>query len=99
LKSWSVAVLSQHSVLKKFVQDPNVDSLYKFLTKNYPGADYYSVYEAGFSGFWIHDKLTSLGISNIVVNPADVPTMSKEKLRKTDDVDCGNLPGNYVREH
>ena len=91
LKSWSVAVLSQHSVLKKFVQDPNVDSLYKFLTKNYPGADYYSVYEAGFSGFWIHDKLTSLGISNIVVNPADVPTMSKEKLRKTDAVDCGKL--------
>ena len=91
LKSWSIAVLSQHSVLKKFVQDPSADSLHKFLTTNYPGADYYSVYEAGFSGFWIHDKLTCFGISNIVVNPADVPTMSKEKLRKTDAVDCGKL--------
>ena len=91
LKSWSVAVLSQHSVLKKFRQDPSPESLHKFLTTHYPGADYHSVYEAGFCGFWIHENLTGLGINNIVVNPADVPTMSKEKLRKTDAVDCGKL--------
>lgn len=91
LKSWSVAVLSEHSVLKRFRQDPNPDSLHKFLTTHYPGADYYSVYEAGFCGFWIHGRLSSLGINNIVVNPADVPTMSKEKIRKTDSVDCGKL--------
>jgi hypothetical protein len=40
LKSWSVAVLSQHSVLKKFRQDPSPESLHKFLTTHYPGADY-----------------------------------------------------------
>ena len=91
LKSWSVAVLSEHSVLKRFRQDPSPESLHKFLTTHYPGAEYYSVYEAGFSGFWIHDRLVSLGINNMVVNPADVPTMSKEKIRKTDSVDCGKL--------
>lgn len=91
LKSWSVTVLSEHSVLKKFRQDPDADSLYKFLVTNYPEGTYHSVYEAGFCGFWIHSKLTNLGINNIVVNPADVPTMSKEKLRKTDSVDCGKL--------
>ncbi len=91
LKSWSVAVLSEHSVLKKFSQNPDAESLYKFLANNYPGANYCSVYEAGFCGFWIHRKLLRLGINNIVVNPADVPTMSKEKLRKTDAVDCGKL--------
>ena len=48
LKSWSVGVLSQHSVLKKFRQDPSPESLHKFLTTHYPGADYHSVYEAGF---------------------------------------------------
>ena len=40
-----------------------------------------------------------------MVHPADVPTMSKEKLRKTDAVDCnklarelrsGSLEGIYV---
>lgn len=91
LKSWSVAVLSESSVLKKFRQDPQPEALHKFLVTNYPGASYHSVYEAGFSGFWTHNRLSELGINNIVVNPADVPTMLKEKLRKTDAVDCGKL--------
>jgi len=107
LKSWSVAVLSEHSTLKKFSQSPVPEALHKFLTTNYPGANYYSVYEAGFSGFWIHESFRRLGINNIVVNPADVPTMLKEKLRKTDAVDCnklarglrsGDLRGIYVPE-
>ena len=89
--SWSVTVLSEHAVLKKFSQDPKPEALHKFLVTNYPGASYKSVYEAGFSGFWTHHRLMELGISNIVVNPADVPTMSKEKLRKTDTVDSGKL--------
>ena len=91
LKSWTVTVLSEVSVLKTFSQDPNPDKLYKYLTNNYPGAEYYSVYEAGFCGFWIHHRLTELGVHNIVVNPADVPTMSSERLRKTDAVDSKKL--------
>ena len=105
LKSWSVTVLSESSVLKKFRQDPQPEALHKFLVTNYPGATYHSVYEAGFSGFWTHNMLSELGINNIVVNPADVPMMLKEKLRKTDAVDCsklarglrsGDLQGIYV---
>ena len=105
LKSWSVAILSEHSGLKRFSQRPAPEALHHYLVSNYPGANYYSVYEAGFCGFWIHESLTDLGINNIVVNPADVPTMSKEKLRKTDAVDCnklarelrsGSLEGIYV---
>ena len=70
LKSWSVEVLSQSSVLKKFRQDPQPEALHKFLTTHYPGASYYSVYEAGFCGFWIDRRLKELGINNIVVNAA-----------------------------
>ena len=105
LKSWSVAVLSENCSLKVFSQNPDPKALYKFLTTNYAGATFHSVYEAGFSGFWTHDELIHLGINNIVVNPADIPTMMKEKLRKTDKVDCvklarglrsGELTGIYV---
>lgn len=32
-----------------------------------------------------------LGIDNIVVNPADVPTTTGEKLRKNDAIDSGKL--------
>lgn len=91
LKSWSVTVLSETSVLKKFSQSPEPEALHKFLETNYPGASYQSVYEAGFCGFWIHERLTGLGIDNIVVNPADVPTKGSEKLRKTDSIDSGKL--------
>ena len=91
LKSWSVSVLSENSALKRFVQDPSPEALHQFLIRNYPGAEYYSVYEAGFCGFWIHEKLSELGIHNIVVNPSDVPTKSGEKLRKTDAVDSTKL--------
>ena len=91
LRSWSVTVLSEQAVLKKFTQDPSPVALNKFLTNTYPDAEYYSVYEAGFCGFWIHWELCNLGINNIVVNPADVPTMAGERLRKTDAVDSGKL--------
>ena len=91
LKSWSVTVLSENSVLKRFVQAPDPDALYKFLSRNYPGASYHSVYEAGFCGFWIHEMLTSLGIENIVINPADVPTTAGERVQKTDAVDSAKL--------
>ena len=91
LRSWSVTVLSEQAVLKKFTQDPSPAALNKFLTNTYPDAEYYSVYEAGFCGFWIHWELHNLGISNIVVNPADVPTMAGERLRKTDAIDSGKL--------
>ena len=91
LRSWSVTVLSEQAVLKKFTQDPSPAALSKFLTNTYPDAEYYSVYEAGFCGFWIHWELHNLGINNIVVNPADVPTMAGERLRKTDAVDNGKL--------
>ena len=91
LKSWSVTVLSENSVLKRFVQDPDPGALHKFLTRNYPDAEYHSVYEAGFCGFWIHERLTALGINNIVINPADVPTTAGERIQKTDAVDSAKL--------
>ena len=91
LKSWSVTVLSENSVLKRIVQDPDPGALHKFLTRNYPDAEYHSVYEAGFCGFWIHERLTALGINNIVINPADVPTTAGERIQKTDAVDSAKL--------
>ena len=91
LRSWSVTVLSENSVLKRFVQAPDPEALHKFLTRSYPDADYYSVYEAGFCGFWIHERLTALGIENIVINPADVPTTAGERIQKTDAVDSAKL--------
>jgi transposase len=84
LKSWKVTIMSEEILHKTFVQPPNPELLHQYLKKNFPGASYYSAYEAGFCGYWIHNRLLDLGIHSIVVNPADVPTTNKEKVQKED---------------
>lgn len=91
LKSWAVTILTDNLVHKTFTQPACADTLSTYLKRNFPGGDYYSVYEAGFSGFWTHYKLKDMGINNIVINPADVPTTQKEHLQKDDPTDSRKL--------
>jgi len=77
--------------LKKYVMDPNPVQLAKYMNKNYPEGTYHSVYEAGFCGFSLHEKLTELGFDSMVANPADIPTTQKEKVNKNDTVDSRKL--------
>lgn len=89
--NWIVSILGEHVAHKTFSQDPNADALSAYLNKHFPEATYYSAYEAGFSGFWAHDQLTSLGIKSIVVNPSDIPTTDKEKRQKEDKRDSRKI--------
>ena len=86
-KSWTVTIRCEKTVVSTFSMNPSPEELKRHLEKNYPGGKYFSVYEAGYSGFWIHRRLRSLGIENIVINPADVPTTDKERRHKTDTWD------------
>jgi transposase len=90
-RSWKVNVLLGELFHKRFSQQPDCAALAHYLRRNFPGAEYHCVYEAGYCGFWIHDELERLGIDCIVVNPADVPTSDKERRVKTDRVDAGKL--------
>ena len=38
LKSWSVAILSEHSVMRRFGQDPEPEALHKYWVSDYLGA-------------------------------------------------------------
>lgn len=89
--SWSVTIILNGMKVKKLSMNPKPQELSNYLHRHYPEGEYHSVYEAGFSGFWADRELRVLGINNIVVNPADVPTKSKERRRKTDRVDSGKL--------
>ena len=91
LKSWTVSILTETLPLKTFTQPANAETLYNYLDRNFPGGTYHSVYEAGFSGFKAHYSLKGMGIDNIIVNPADVPTSQKEQLQKDDPVDSRKL--------
>lgn len=91
LKNWRVTIMTDHLIHKTFSQDPKPELLHQYLVNNFPGGTYYSAYEAGFCGYWIHYKLKELGINSIVVNPADVPTTEKEKEYKTDPRDSRKI--------
>jgi len=90
-RSFHVTIRSNQMVLKRFSMDPSPEQLIGYMHKKYPGGVYHSVYEAGYSGFWIHRHLVEGGISNVVIHPADVPTTHKEKMSKTDRIDSGKL--------
>jgi transposase len=84
LKDWRVTIMSDYLTHKTFSQPPKPQILHQYLVKNFPGATYYSAYEAGYSGYWIHYTLKELGVNSIIVNPADIPTTDTEKDQKDD---------------
>jgi transposase len=90
-KSWKVTIMAEDTFYKTFTQPPNPEVLFNYLKNNFPGGNYHSAYEAGFCGYWIHDKLKSFGIKSIVVNPADIPTTDKERVQKEDKRDSRKI--------
>jgi transposase len=91
LKSWQVTILTENMSHKTFVMPPKPEVLSNYLKKNFPNGTYHSAYEAGFSGLWAHYQLKALGVNNIVVNPADIPTTQKEKVQKEDKRDSRKI--------
>lgn len=103
--NWKVSIRNSGTALKMFSMPPSPGVLADHMNRNYPNGTYQTVYEAGFSGFWIHRQLSALGFANIIVNPSDVPTTNKERADKSDKIDCrklsrelenGSLRGIYV---
>jgi len=90
-KQWTVSIFSEEFEHKTFTQPPTADALHSYLIKNFPGANYYSAYEAGFCGYTPHRKLCALGIHNMVINAADIPRSAKEKYVRTDRIDSRKI--------
>lgn len=104
-KDFKVSVIVDDMFYKTFTSPPNAQKVVNYLRENFPGAEYYSAYEAGFSGFGLHKQLTECKVKNIVVSPADIPTTDKERKQKEDKRDSlkiarnlqkGELRGIYV---
>src|ERR1044072_4641366 len=85
-KSWKGCIRTEHMELKTFSQNPSASQLALHLKTNYPSANYEGVYEDGFGHFSHQREFAKQGISCTRVHPADVPTMDKEKQRKSDTV-------------
>jgi len=66
------------------------ENLRNYLKNRYPGCVKRVIYEAGFNGFWLHDKLEADGIDCIVTPPNKV-TQEKSNKVKTDKIDARRL--------
>lgn len=56
-----------------------------------------SCYEAGRDGFWIHRYLGSIGVINVVVDPASVDVNRRKRRAKTDRLDLVKLLSSLIR--
>ena len=86
-KSYSVAAIADGEVVKRDRLMAKPEILLNYLRKYFPGANIYSAYEAGFSGFGLHRFLTDNEIKNIVVHAASIEINSRDKV-KTDKRDA-----------
>lgn len=58
-----------------------------------------SIYEAGFDSFWLHRKLSELGVENLVVDAASIEVNRRGRRRKTDRLDVRHLVRKLVQYH
>lgn len=89
-KSYSVYCICDGLKLKSWRMEARPSALIEQLKTYFSGAEIYTVYEAGFSGYALHRALKASGIKNIVVNPGSVETASRDKV-KTDKRDAKKL--------
>jgi transposase len=106
-KHWSVTIKANQIELRRLSMDPDPEKLASYLRTHFPGANCYTVYEAGFCGYWIHRQLEGYGIHSIIASPNEIPTAYKEKEQRDDprdsrklarELEKGSLKGIYIPE-
>ena len=89
-KTWKLCVRSADMVVFQGSIPAEYDNLRQFFKNKFPGCRIEVIYEAGFSGFWLHDLLTQDGIKCVVTPPNKV-TEEKCNRVKTDKIDAFRL--------
>jgi|SRR5579864_44099 len=82
---------TDHAHLMKSIKMPyDADHLLGYCRRHFPGQRIAFVYEAGGSGFGLHDRLSSAGLPCLVVAPSMVPTAPGQRV-KTNRLDSQKL--------
>jgi transposase len=89
-RSYSVTAICDEIVVKRWRMTASAEELVSLLKRYFLGAELYTVYEAGFSGFGLSRTLDKAGINNIVVNAGSIETSARDKV-KTDKKDSLKL--------
>jgi transposase len=87
-QQWTVTVLCQGEELYHATVVPDPDGLIRLL-KRFEASEVHTVYEAGPTGYWLHDALVEAGFDSIVTPPSLVPRVGGRV--KTDKRDSRKL--------
>lgn len=89
-KSMAVT-FTDHGTMRKSLKLPySASQLLNYTRKHFPGQRVAFVYEAGPTGFGLHDELTAASHPCLVVSPAMVPTVQRKRV-KTNRLDSHKL--------
>lgn len=88
--SFSFTVINRNAVTKsaKIPSSPNM--LYSYIKKNFDPKKTICAYEAGPTGFYLHDHLTSNSCDCVVTPPASIPKAANDKV-KTNKIDSRKI--------
>ncbi len=97
-RAWTVTVLCQGEELYHATVVPDPAGLIRVL-KRFEASEVHTVYEAGPTGYWLHDALVEAGFDSMVTPPSLVPRMGgKVKTDRRDSQKLASmLAGGFLR--
>ena len=89
-RTWKMNIRSGGRRVARVSMPTEYEQLISYFRGHYPGCNIKVMYEAGFSGFWLHDRLAGDEI-DCVVTPPHTVLEEKGKKVKTDKNDANRL--------
>lgn len=96
-KTWKICARSGRTVVNETSLPAEYENLRNYLRNKFPECRIRVMYEAGFRGFELHDKLVADGYS-CVVTPPHLVTQEKCNRQKNDRNDCRRLAKNLENQ-
>ncbi len=89
-KSYSITHMDQNQNKHSIKSPADPQAVHNYFQKRFPDKRLLYVYEAGCTGYGLHDYLTSHNQNCIIVHPASVKLAPKDRV-KNDRIDSGKL--------